>query len=231
VLGVLYLASFTPSLLNVGPPVNAPPQLYFGYPPFDSPFNDEYVYPSQVIIDSVPGALAIAAAFEQSDWLGMLGDALSYAGHLKTAPLSGVPAKPTLVQFGSGDLEVPNPTELAAMAAAGLQSSTWLLRTDIALDKDPSIFLITVGLGIPIYPHRFLSNPIVFNPAYPFETALAVAAQNQIADFFASGTITNPNQYLPTYTAGCAPNGTCLFQSPPNIKDALYFLWPYPFLM
>jgi hypothetical protein len=48
-IGAAYLASFTPSLLNVPP---APPQAYF-----HDRINDEYVYREQVITDGVPGAL------------------------------------------------------------------------------------------------------------------------------------------------------------------------------
>jgi Bacterial Ig-like domain len=119
-LGAAYLAGFVPPLLNVPP---AASQAYF----HDS-FNDEYIYRLQAIVDSVPGALEIQSAFEEADWLGMLGDPLSYAAHLKSEPLSGVPAKRILVQFGLGDLEVPNPTESALVRAGGLQPQTWMLR-------------------------------------------------------------------------------------------------------
>jgi hypothetical protein len=130
-LGAYYLSGFMPSLLNV--PALAAPQAYF----HDS-FNDQYVYPGQVVTASVPGALAIQAAFEQSDWLGMIGDPLSFAPHLKTRPLAGVPAKPMLVQFGLGDLEVPNPTESALVRAGDLQDSAWVLNTYVEASIDPT---------------------------------------------------------------------------------------------
>ena len=107
-VGAYYLSGFMPPLLNVPP---AAQQAYF----HDS-FNDQYVYPGQVVTASVPGALAIQAAFEQSEWLDMIGDPLSFAPHLHTSPLAGVPAKPILVQFGLGDLEVPNPTGVCSGA-------------------------------------------------------------------------------------------------------------------
>ena len=62
----------------------------------------------------------------------MLGDPLSYAAHLKSEPLPGIPAKRILVQFGLGDLEVTNPTESALVRAGALQPATWMLRTDLA---------------------------------------------------------------------------------------------------
>jgi hypothetical protein len=218
-IGAAYLASFTPSLLNVP---TAPPQAYF-----HDRFNDEYVYREQVITDGVPGALPIQAAFEEADWLGMLGDPLSYAPHLKTAPLPGVPAKPMLVQFGLGDLEVPNPTESAMVRAGGLQSATWLLRTDLAAAIDPGLLGLTQpGVPYPIYPHRFLSNPTLFSPLSPnLATAIGVAAQEQIADFFASdgAIIPNPNQY---FTGSFA--GHTLFQPAATLPDGLNFLQIQP---
>jgi len=150
-LGSAFLAGQNPSLLNVPP---APSQPYF-----HDRFNDEYVYRDQVVTDSVPGALPIQAAFEVSDWLGMLGDPLAYAPHLQRSPLAGVPAKPILVQFGLGDLEIPNPTESALVRAGSLQASTWLFRFDLALGKDPRL----AGVGFPpfpILPHRFLSSTL-----------------------------------------------------------------------
>lgn len=216
-LGAAYLASFTPPLLNVPP---APSQTYF-----HDAFNDEYAYRGQTIIDDVPGALAIQAAFEQADWLGMLGDPLSYAVHLKTAPLPGVLPKGILAQFALGDLEVPNPTESSLVRAGGLQSATWLLRTDLAAAIDPRLLGLTQpGVPYPIYPHRFLSNPTLFDPNSPsLETAIAIAAQKQIAAFFASGTIQDPNQYLPGSFSGQG-----LFQHPVPLPDNLNFLQIQP---
>ena len=190
-LGAEYLASFP---LNNVPP--APQQAYFHLPSNDS-FNDEYVYRDQVITDNVPGALPIQAAFEATDWIGMLGDPLSYAVHLQIAPLSGVPAKKILVQFGVGDLEVPNPTESALVRAGGLQSSTWVLQTlAVAAVDMPLLGVLDPTGSYPIYPHRFLSNPTIFSD--PIEGEIAVAAQSQIADFYSTGVIPNPNSYLPS---------------------------------
>jgi hypothetical protein len=216
-VGAAYLAGFTPPRLNVPP---APSQAYF----HDS-FNDEYIYRGQAITDTVPGALAVQDAFEEADWLGMLGDPLSYAANLQRAPLPGVPAKQVLVQFGLGDLEVSNPTESALVRAAGLQPATWLLRTDLAAAIDPTLLGLTQpGAPFPVYPHRFLSNPMLFDPhSPPLVTAIGVAAQKQIADFFASGTIPDPNQYLSGSFAGYT-----LFQNPATLPDGLSFLQILP---
>ena len=216
-LGAAYLASFTPPLLNVPP---AAPPAYF-----HDAFNDEYVFRGQSITDNVPGALAIQAAFEQADWLGMLGDPLSYAAHLKRLPLPGVLPKRILLQFGLGDLEVPNPTESAVVRAGDLASATWLLRTDLAAQIDPRLLgLMQPEVPFPIYPHRFLSNPTIFDPVSPLlEKVIAIAAQKQIAEFFASGAIQDPNQYIPGSFAGMG-----LFQQPVNLPDRLNFLQIQP---
>jgi len=187
-LSIGYLASVNPALLNVPP---APPERYF-----HDAFNDNYSFRAAApVVNNVPGAMAIQAAFEAADWLGVLGDPLSYAPHLKQSPLAGVPAKSTLFQFGLADLEVPNPTESAVIRAAGAQSSAWFLRFDRAADIAPD--LKGVGLkevGFPILPHRVLSNPTIFN--YPNETPLALAEQQQVAAYLASDGTTNPDPNL-----------------------------------
>ena len=173
----------------------------------------------------MPGALAIQAAFEQSDWLGMMGDPLSFAPHLQTSPLAGVPAKPILMQFGLGDLEVPNPTESALVRAGNLQESAWVLNTYVEASIDPSFLSVELppAAPFPIYPHRFLSNPTLFSGP-GIATAVGVAAQSQIADFFVSGgaTIPNPNQYAGPYS------GAPLFQPfsalPASLLDGLNFI-------
>ncbi len=212
-LGAEYLGSFTPSLLNVPP---APPEPYFN----DS-FNDQYVYRGQAVTASVPGALAIQAAFEQADWLAMIGDPLGFAAHLMREPLSGVLPKSILVQFGLGDLEVPNPTESALVRAAGLNAQTWMLETNVAAEMEPALLSLTQpGLGYPIYPHRFLANPTFFlSSSPPLETAVGIAVQSQIADFFTTGRIPDPNQYFTGQFAGAN-----LFEIPFPLPDMLNFL-------
>ncbi len=213
-LGSAYLSTFTPPLLNVPP---APSQAYF-----HDNFNDEYVYHNQEIVDSIPGALTIQAAFEQTDWLSMLGDPLSYAPHLKNEPLPGVPAKKILVQFALGDLEIPNPANSAMIRAGGYQTAAWMLRTDLAAGIEPALLSLTQqDVPYPIYPHRFLTTV----GTDPLATAIGVAAQQQITDFFASGgaTTPNPNQY---FTGSFA--GLTLFQIPAVLPDGLNFLQIQP---
>ena len=217
-LGIGYLASMNPPLLNVPP---APPEPYF-----HDAFNDNYTFRDAApVTNNVFGAMAIQAAFEAADWLGMLGDPLSYAPHLKTSPLAGVPAKSTLFQFGLGDLEVPNPTESAVVRAAGAQSSAWFLRFDKAAAIAPD--LVPVGLnemGFPILPHRVLSNPTIFN--YPHETPLALAEQQQVAAYLASGGTTNPDPN--PFLKGTAFEGQSIFEIPAVLPEQLNYFQLQP---
>lgn len=177
-LAAAYLASFSPSLLNVPP---APPEEYF----HDS-FNHEYVYRGQAVTAAVPGALAIQAALEQLEWLEMVGDPLGFAAHLTWEPLT----------------------------------QTWMLQTNVAQMEPALLSLTQPGLGYPIYPHRFLANPTFFLPSSPpLETAIGIAAQSQIADFFTTGRISNPNQYFTGQFARAN-----LFEIPFPLPDMLNFL-------
>jgi hypothetical protein len=117
--------------------------------------------------------MAIQAAFEAADWLGMLGDPLSYAPHLQSAlRLANVPVKSTLFQVGQGDLEVPNPTEFAVVSAAGAQSSAWFFLFGQAVaDGHPELLGVTTPdvAPLPILPHRILANPTVLPGGVPSE--------------------------------------------------------------
>lgn len=204
-LGIEYLASVDPMLLNVDDGI-APPEQ-----PFNDDFNDNYVFRNQApVINNIAGALADQAAFEAADWLGMVGDPLGFAQHLKTSPLAGVPPKPTLFQFGIGDLEVPNPAETNVVLAANGQATTWILQYQEAASVDPNLVPITMAgaAPLPILPHRILANPTIFD--YPDELTLALAEQKQTAQFFRSGGAANPNpnQFVAhTKFAGMFANG------------------------
>jgi hypothetical protein len=217
-LGISYLTPL--GLLNVP---SAPSEAYF----HDS-FNDNYIFRDRPpAVNNVTGAMTVQAAFEAADWLGMVGDPLSFAGHLKASPLAGVPPKPVLFQFGFGDLEVPNPTESAIVLAAQAQSSTWFFRFDLATLAygHPELLGVEMpGVPFPILPHRILSNPTIFD--VPAETSIALAEQQQAAAFFLSGGRSNPdpNRFL---TAPFSPSQQ-LFYIPATLPNALNFIQVQP---
>jgi pimeloyl-ACP methyl ester carboxylesterase len=226
-LGLEFLESLnTPDLLNVAN-LGAPPEAYF-----HDKWNDDYVYKGQPPVTNgpstvgyVPGAMAVQAAFEAPDWLGMLGDPLAFAPHLLRTPLPGVPPKKVLFQFGLGDLEVPNPTESNVVQAAGGQSSTSFLNMQVAAELQP----ILLGVQdpaypmLPILPHRVLANPTIFTAGNEAELSLALAEQQQAADFFASNgrSITDGNQYL---TAPFSPSDGIFSTPPATLPEILNFL-------
>ena len=127
------------------------------------------------LIDTVPGASAIQQLIEWSEWAQQSGDPSAYAVHLRAQPLSGVPAKSVLLQYARTDATVPNPTTSAIIRAGGLQDRTTLFRNDLAFAADPTFEK---------NPHTFLTN--VPGLAPPAPGAVAIAAQDQIARFFAS---------------------------------------------
>ena len=217
-LGVLYLGTNNPPLLNVPPPISAPPQAYF-----HDAFNDNYVLRDvPVVVNNIPGALPIQAAFEVADWLGMLGDPLAFAPHLKRSPLAGVPAKETLFQFGYGDLEVPNPTESALVRAADGLDTTWFFRFDRAVQTSPELLGITLpGSSFPSLPHKYLSNPTIFS--FTAEKSFSLATQMQVAKFFQGQANPDPNPFL------TAPySGVKLFEKPVVLPEKLNFLQLQP---
>lgn len=63
---------------------------------------------------------------------------------------------------------------------------------------NPKSILVQFGLGDLEAP-----NPTFFlSSSPPLETAIGIAVQSQIADFFTSGRIPNPNQYFTGQFAG-----------------------------
>jgi hypothetical protein len=128
------------------------------------------------LTDTVPGASAIQQLIEWTEWTSQSGNPAAYAVHLRADPLSGVPAKSIILQYARTDQTVPNPTTSAIIRAGGLQDRTTLFRNDLAFAADPTF---------PKNPHTFLTRLPGLAP--PGAAAVALAAQDQIAQFFASG--------------------------------------------
>ena len=142
------------------------------------------------LIDTVPGASAIQRQIEWSEWATESGNPAAYAVHLRSRPLVGVPAKSIILQYARGDQTVPNPTTSAIIRAGSLQDRTTAFRNDLAFAADPTF---------PKNPHTFLTRLPGLAP--PGAAAVAVAAQDQIAQFFASGgtTIVDPDGAGPLF--------------------------------
>jgi hypothetical protein len=155
-------------------------------------FNADYVLPNQPVHTvTVPGALPIQDLFETLDWLATSGDEIAFAPHLKISPLAGMPARPALIQFARADMTMPNPSTSDLILAAGMQSSTWEYRHDLARAQAPDL---------PLDPHPFLMLFISLGGStiqLPGLDGLSISldAQGQLASFLASdGTaIPDPN--------------------------------------
>ena len=133
------------------------------------------------VVNDVPGAMAIQQLLDRNEWAQQAGNPVSYAPFIRSNPLPGNSAKPVLIQFARGDQTVPNPTTTAILRAGKLADVAVQYRNDLAYAANPAI---------PKNPHTFLTN-ITSAAAEPY----AIAAQRQIADFFASNgqTVTDPD--------------------------------------
>jgi hypothetical protein len=166
-LGAIALATRQPPLINL-PPL---PGVPF---PANLQFNENIPLRDQpTVINNVPGALAIAEVFDRTEWVSQSGNPVSYAPFIRKHPLHGNTAKPVIVQFAKGDMTVPNPTASAILRAGDLADRATFFRNDLA-------FALNAAVGK--NPHTFLTN-IGNAAAAPY----AIAAQVQIATFFASG--------------------------------------------
>jgi hypothetical protein len=116
---------------------------------------------------ATPDQAAIQTLIDNDEWAQQAGNPAAYAPYI-TAPV--------IIQFARGDKTVPNPTATAILRAGGLASRATLYRNDLAFAFKP--------LEVSKNPHTFLTN---LDPTKPFVTGIALAAQAQIATFFASG--------------------------------------------
>ena len=165
----LSLVSRTPPLANLPGPFQ---------------FNENLPLRNQPpLVNTVPGSAPIQALIENSEWAQQSGNPVTYAPHLRKAPLAGVPQKSVILQFARGDQTVPNPTTSAIIRAGALHQQTTLFRNDLAVAANPAF---------PKNSHSFLTR--IAGVALPV-IQVALAAQDQIAVFFASGgtTVVDPD--------------------------------------
>ncbi|WP_280152523.1 Ig-like domain-containing protein [Piscinibacter sp. XHJ-5] len=145
------------------------------------------------LVNTVPGAMAIAEVLDRFEWVQQAGNPVSYAPHIRKQPLPGHAAKPVLFQFAKGDKTVPNPTTTAILRAGDLADRAVFFRNDLAYAIDPA-----VGKN----PHAFLTN--IGNPA---AAPYAVGAQTQTAAFFATDgtTVIDPDGAGPIFEVPIVP--------------------------
>ena len=186
-LTAIALASRQPQLLNVAPTPGVPL-------PFNLNFDENMPLRNEAVrTKAVPGAGAIQVLLERNEWVQQSGNPVSYAAGIAKDPPRGHAAKPVLFQFAKGDVTVPNPTTSAIIRAGGLADRTTFFRND----------LVASFPGVAKNPHTFLNNLAAGGAS----AAIAVAAQTQIATFFASngaGSV-DPNLVLAQLLGGPLP--------------------------
>jgi hypothetical protein len=178
------------------------PTLYngdFGDPSLQSFVENIPLRDRPPLVDATPGAGAIQEFQDRTTWANNAGAGIAYAPYLRAHPLDGVGPKAVIVQFAKGDQSMPNPVTGAFVRAGGLEDRTTYFRNDLALAN-------VTGYEI-MDPHGFLNS--IANAPAPF----AIAAQRQIATFFASGGATTidpdgPGPYFETPIAGPLPETT-----------------------
>src|SRR2546427_406631 len=112
--------------------------------------------------DIVPGASAVQALIDDTAWAQQAANPAAYAPFI---------TRPVIIQFARGDKTVPNPTTTALLRAGHLAARATLFRNDLAYAANPAVSK---------NPHTFLTNVVGAGAPY------AIAAQHQIATFFAS---------------------------------------------
>lgn len=185
VLTGLALATRQPQLLNLPPSATLPVPLNFNE---NIPLRD--LPPS---VNNVPGAFAIQQVLENNEWVQQTGNPVSYAPYIRKQPLPGNAPKPVILQFAKGDQTVPNPTTTAILRAGELSDRAMYYRNDLAFAGNAAI---------PKNPHTFLTNIGAAATA-----PLAVAAQTQIALFFATdgATVIDPDAAGPLFEMPIVP--------------------------
>ncbi len=157
-LFIMMLGVHQPPLLNKGMDYDADGVLRY--------------QPAKII--TVPGAVEIQEYLERLEWAGVEGMPLGFAPHLRWATLPGVPMRRTMFQFAiGGDTFIPTPGLTATVRAANMGDMTSVYRHDLARAVVPELAQSEA--------HFYL---IPMGP--PAQMAIALAAQRQIAEFFAS---------------------------------------------
>ena len=148
------------------------------------------------VVNTVSGASEIQQLYERLEWANMPANAAAYTPYLQKTPLQGADSIPVIVQFAKGDQNVPNPFTTAILRAGDLAERVTYYRTDRAVarygagpDQPPP----TPPPGVETNGHNFQNR---MNS--PIRTAIARAAQKQMAVFFASDgdTVIDPNPVL-----------------------------------
>jgi hypothetical protein len=110
-----------------------------------------------------------------------------------------MPAKPVILQFAKGDKIHPNPTTTTMLRAGDLAAQATYYRNDLVFAMDP--------VTVPKDPHTFLFlNKPPFSSS-PLLLGIALGAQEQMAEFFASDgmLVIDPDGPMPLFEVPIVP--------------------------
>jgi hypothetical protein len=143
-----------------------------------------------------PGAAALQESFAAGDWYERNGSPETFAPRIRLRPDPAWESNPKEVAFQTayGDGTVPNPTAATLYRAGGLFDRVVLYRND----KTP-----TFGSD----PHGWLADP---------QLAGRTAGQQQLAEFLASGQLTNTNPSMLEVPIANPNNLECLHYPDPQ---------------
>ncbi|MDX2152977.1 MAG: hypothetical protein SFV54_19700 [Bryobacteraceae bacterium] len=150
-------------------------------------------------------AALLQEVFERMEWIQASGDPVSYAPHLKSSTLPGVPIKSVLWMYGIGDETVPNVAHTAVVRAANMRDTTRVYRHDVARTLLPRL---------PRNAHAYTVNVLDLAAA-----VIALASQQEALGFFQSGgrQFTDANPLVrPVF-------GRDLFESPAFLTEDLNY--------
>jgi hypothetical protein len=163
IAGIVFNARI-PSLLNT-PPLAAPSWGFNSNAPLRN---------QPVVVNDVPGAIAIQEASEIGEWLQQGGGTVAYARHLRKNPLAGLQPRAIIVQFGLGDQNMPNPMTSNFIRAGALADVSTYQRQDLLFAADPTQ---------PRNPHSYV---LAAQTGASQQRAYGRALQDQYATFFAT---------------------------------------------
>src|SRR5207247_8943211 len=83
-----------------------------------------------LVVDTVPGASAIQALIDNTEWAQQAGNPAAYAPFI---------TRPVIIQFARGDKTVPNPTTTAILRAGHLAARATLFRNELAHAANPEV--------------------------------------------------------------------------------------------
>lgn len=168
--------------LNVGGGSAVPTMLYggerraemgalleqLGFPAFEPGAGLPLRYEAVRIVEN-PLLARWQTVVAEMEWLESPGAPASFAPHLKSATLPGVPVKRTLFQMARGDETVPNPSNSLLIRSANMLEATSVYRHDLALQQVSSL---------PQNPHAYLAG---IGPLSA--TVIGFAAQGEAVQF------------------------------------------------